>query len=173
MLSCNFLILVVWNSDCILLISRSHWVRLSFLYSFVCFTCLYEWNYQASVAYCTSSSKIYICLGISQARSTPSEDPELSPQEKRFIMEGSVSKEPVTVIPWKLILSKPPVWALIVSHFCHNWGTFILLTWMPTYYNQVLQRIIFSMIHIWQFVFVVSYLCTYAFLSSEEISLFI
>jgi ACS family sodium-dependent inorganic phosphate cotransporter len=30
------------------------------------------------------------------------------------------------------------VWALIISHFCHNWGTFILLTWMPTYYNQVL-----------------------------------
>ena len=25
-----------------------------------------------------------------------------------------------------------------MSHFCHNWGTFILLTWMPTYYNQVL-----------------------------------
>ena len=40
-------------------------------------------------------------------------------------------------IPWKLILSKRAVWALILSHFCHNWGTFILLTWMPTYYNQV------------------------------------
>ena len=39
-------------------------------------------------------------------------------------------------IPWRLLLSKPPVWALIISHFCHNWGTFILLTWMPTYYNQ-------------------------------------
>jgi hypothetical protein len=26
---------------------------------------------------------------------------------------------------------------LIICHFCHNWGTFILLTWMPTYYNQV------------------------------------
>jgi hypothetical protein len=25
-----------------------------------------------------------------------------------------------------------------VAHFCHNWGTFILLTWMPTYYNQAL-----------------------------------
>ena len=43
-----------------------------------------------------------------------------------------------TKVPWKLILSKRPVWALILSHFCHNWGTFILLTWMPTYYNQVL-----------------------------------
>ena len=43
-------------------------------------------------------------------------------------------------IPWRLLLSKPPVWALIVSHFCHNWGTFILLTWMPSYYNQVSWR---------------------------------
>lgn len=75
-----------------------------------------------------------------QAYSSPTEDPEISTQEKRYIMEGSRSKEPVTVIPWKLILSKAPVWALIVSHFCHNWGTFILLTWMPTYYNQVLKR---------------------------------
>ncbi|KNA19469.1 hypothetical protein SOVF_061400 [Spinacia oleracea] len=86
-----------------------------------------------------SLGSIWFALWLAKARSTPSEDPELSPQEKRFIMEGSVSKEPVTVIPWKLILSKPPVWALIVSHFCHNWGTFILLTWMPTYYNQVLK----------------------------------
>ena len=25
-------------------------------------------------------------------------------------------------IPWRLLLTKPAVWALIVSHFCHNWG---------------------------------------------------
>ena len=30
------------------------------------------------------------------------------------------------------------MWAIIVCHFCHNWGTFILLTWMPTYYADVL-----------------------------------
>jgi ACS family sodium-dependent inorganic phosphate cotransporter len=41
-------------------------------------------------------------------------------------------------IPWKLLLSRKEVWAIIACHFCHNWGTFILLTWMPTYYNQVL-----------------------------------
>ncbi|GKA47700.1 ascorbate transporter, chloroplastic [Tanacetum coccineum] len=75
----------------------------------------------------------------SVAHSTPSEDPKISAEEKKHILGGSVSKEPVTAIPWKLILSKPPVWALIISHFCHNWGTFILLTWMPTYYNQVLK----------------------------------
>ncbi|KAL6747732.1 sodium-dependent phosphate transport protein 1, chloroplastic [Haematococcus lacustris] len=42
------------------------------------------------------------------------------------------------VIPWRALLSRSEVWAIIVCHFCHNWGTFILLTWMPTYYNQVL-----------------------------------
>ncbi|KAK9757925.1 hypothetical protein RND81_01G195300 [Saponaria officinalis] len=86
-----------------------------------------------------SLGSIWIALWLAKARSSPAEDPDLSTQERRFISEGSISKEPVTVIPWKLILSKPPVWALIVSHFCHNWGTFILLTWMPTYYNQVLK----------------------------------
>ena len=42
-------------------------------------------------------------------------------------------------IPWKLLLSRKEVWAIIISHFCHNWGVFILLTWMPTYYAQVLK----------------------------------
>lgn len=73
-----------------------------------------------------------------QAYSSPKDDPDLGAEEKRLILEGGVSKAPVSDIPWKLILSKAPVWALIISHFCHNWGTFILLTWMPTYYNQVI-----------------------------------
>ncbi|XP_023528674.1 ascorbate transporter, chloroplastic [Cucurbita pepo subsp. pepo] len=86
-----------------------------------------------------SLGSIWFALWLRKAYSSPKEDPGLSAKEKRIIFDGSVSKEPVEVIPWKLILSKAPVWALIISHFCHNWGTFILLTWMPTYYNQVLK----------------------------------
>ncbi|KAH0448013.1 hypothetical protein IEQ34_021813 [Dendrobium chrysotoxum] len=86
-----------------------------------------------------SLGSVWFAVWQSKAYSSPNEDPELSLDEKRLILDGSVSKEPVKSIPWRLILSKPPVWALIISHFCHNWGTFILLTWMPTYYNQVLK----------------------------------
>ncbi|XP_057851233.1 sodium-dependent phosphate transport protein 1, chloroplastic [Cryptomeria japonica] len=71
--------------------------------------------------------------------SSPLEDPHLRVEEKNLILGNSKEKERVESIPWRLLLSKPPVWALITSHFCHNWGTFILLTWMPTYYNQVLK----------------------------------
>nr|XP_043622477.1 ascorbate transporter, chloroplastic [Erigeron canadensis] len=86
-----------------------------------------------------SLGSIWFAFWLSKAHSSPSEDPEISAEEKKYILGGSVLKQPVTAIPWKLILSKAPVWALIVSHFCHNWGTFIILTWMPTYYNQVLK----------------------------------
>ncbi|OMO78764.1 Major facilitator superfamily [Corchorus capsularis] len=86
-----------------------------------------------------SLGSIWFALWLSKAYSSPKDDPGLSKEEKKLIMGGSISKEPVKVIPWRLILSKAPVWALIISHFCHNWGTFILLTWMPTYYNQVLK----------------------------------
>lgn len=75
---------------------------------------------------------------IKGASSSPQQDKMISPEEKRYIAQNSVTKMPLKSIPWKLLLSKKPVWALIGSHFCHNWGTFILLTWMPTYYNQVL-----------------------------------
>ncbi|XP_073288695.1 ascorbate transporter, chloroplastic-like [Primulina huaijiensis] len=86
-----------------------------------------------------SLGTIWFAMWLSKAYSSPKEDPRLSTEEKALILGGSLSKEPVSKIPWKKILSKAPVWALIISHFCHNWGTFILLTWMPTYYNQVLK----------------------------------
>ncbi|KAL8541166.1 hypothetical protein ACS0TY_002438 [Phlomoides rotata] len=86
-----------------------------------------------------SLGSIWLAVWLSKAHSSPKEDLNLSLEEKKLILGGNISREPVSSIPWKKILSKGPVWALIISHFCHNWGTFILLTWMPTYYNQVLN----------------------------------
>ncbi|CAI2165147.1 6557_t:CDS:2 [Funneliformis geosporum] len=37
-------------------------------------------------------------------------------------------------IPWRLILSRREVWAILVSYFCNSWGFFIFFTWLPTYY---------------------------------------
>ena len=88
-----------------------------------------------------------------QAFSSPADDPSLSPSERSLLASPSSSSQPedsagggvhmegaplqLAGIPWGLLLSKAPVWAIIISHFCHNWGVFILLTWMPTYYHDV------------------------------------
>lgn len=37
-------------------------------------------------------------------------------------------------VPWRVLLSSPAVWALVVNHFCSNWGLYMLLTWLPSYF---------------------------------------
>ena len=39
-------------------------------------------------------------------------------------------------LPWSSLLRSKPVWAIIVCHFCNNWGGYVLLAWMPTYITQ-------------------------------------
>ncbi|CAI5990847.1 unnamed protein product [Closterium sp. NIES-64] len=42
------------------------------------------------------------------------------------------------VTVWQL-LSHPASWAIIIANTVNNWGYFILLSWMPLYFNQVLH----------------------------------
>ncbi|KAL0712330.1 hypothetical protein Bca4012_019308 [Brassica carinata] len=56
-----------------------------------------------------SLGSIWFLLWLKYAYSSPKDDPGLSDEEKKVILGGSKPREPVTVIPWKLILSKPPV----------------------------------------------------------------
>ncbi|CAG8788487.1 35827_t:CDS:2 [Gigaspora margarita] len=37
-------------------------------------------------------------------------------------------------IPWKLILSRHEVWAILIGQFCNAFGNFILLNWLPIYF---------------------------------------
>lgn len=42
-------------------------------------------------------------------------------------------------IPWREILGKKPVWAIIVAHFSNNWGLYVLLAWLPSYFSSQLN----------------------------------
>mmetsp|Transcript_56729 Transcript_56729/g.179305 ORF Transcript_56729/g.179305 Transcript_56729/m.179305 type:complete len:339 (+) Transcript_56729:165-1181(+) len=41
-------------------------------------------------------------------------------------------------VPWKEIVATTPFRALTYVHFCQNWGHFTLLSWLPTYFSQLL-----------------------------------
>jgi ACS family sodium-dependent inorganic phosphate cotransporter len=41
-------------------------------------------------------------------------------------------------IPWRAILSKGPVWAIVIGHFANNWGLYVLLSWLPSYFASQL-----------------------------------
>jgi len=43
---------------------------------------------------------------------------------------------PPTSIPWLTIAREPAVWAIVLAHFCSNFGFNILLLWLPTYLHH-------------------------------------
>ncbi|KAJ6670709.1 SOLUTE CARRIER FAMILY 17 [Salix viminalis] len=55
-----------------------------------------------------SLGTVWFAAWLSKAHSSPHDDPQLRPAEKKLIFANSFSKEPVETIPWGLILSKAP-----------------------------------------------------------------
>ena len=69
--------------------------------------------------------------------STPEAHPRVTQIELQTIRDGEEQGLPEAQPPsLRQILSKPAVWAIIVSHFCANWGSYVLLAWLPTYINK-------------------------------------
>ena len=42
------------------------------------------------------------------------------------------------VVPWGAIVTSTPLRALAYVHFCNNWGFYVLLAWLPSYFTQEL-----------------------------------
>ncbi|XVE66492.1 hypothetical protein DITRI_Ditri08aG0083700 [Diplodiscus trichospermus] len=42
-------------------------------------------------------------------------------------------------IPWKRILISWPVWAIVVNNFTFHYALYVLMNWLPTYFEQGLQ----------------------------------
>jgi ACS family sodium-dependent inorganic phosphate cotransporter len=67
------------------------------------------------------------------AANSPEEHKTIHPLELQYIKANRPEMARVEKIPWKALLSKMPVWALVVNHFCVSWGFFMFLAWLPVY----------------------------------------
>lgn len=73
-------------------------------------------------------------------RASPAHHRHMSASERSLLAgPGIISSEPRkgswSEVPWRKLLSTPAVWALISNHFCSNWGLYVLLTWLPSYFK--------------------------------------
>eukprot|EP00242_Pyramimonas_sp_CCMP2087_P006381 CAMPEP_0198206246 /NCGR_PEP_ID=MMETSP1445-20131203/9780_1 /TAXON_ID=36898 /ORGANISM="Pyramimonas sp., Strain CCMP2087" /LENGTH=435 /DNA_ID=CAMNT_0043878865 /DNA_START=328 /DNA_END=1635 /DNA_ORIENTATION=+ len=50
-------------------------------------------------------------------------------------------EEPVkpTAIPWLRLLSTAPVWAIVINNFCFHYIVYVLMAWLPTYFEKALK----------------------------------
>ncbi|KAG8247447.1 hypothetical protein J6590_061237 [Homalodisca vitripennis] len=73
------------------------------------------------------------------AKNSPEEDPHISAEELKFIKDSlgdshNNLKETIKIKhPWGKILTCVPLWALILSNFCINWGHYTILTLLPMF----------------------------------------
>ncbi|CAN1846497.1 Probable anion transporter 4, chloroplastic [Linum perenne] len=64
----------------------------------------------------------YIQRGSKKQKSTPAKE---QPKTKWMLP------------PFGRLLSKMPTWSLIVANAMHSWGFFVILSWMPIYFNYI------------------------------------
>jgi len=70
------------------------------------------------------------------AETEPADHPRVSAAELSIIESGQSTEtttEPPTI---RAFLRSKSVWAIIVSHFCSNWGGYVLLSWLPIYFVE-------------------------------------
>ncbi|XP_046549719.1 uncharacterized transporter slc-17.2-like isoform X3 [Haliotis rubra] len=89
---------------------------------------------------------LWTLLWILLARNQPSQVPSISTEEKSYIeasLRHRVQMSRVRRIPWRSMFTSRPVYALMADNFLTNYGLYMLLTQMPTYFNDV-HRLDFS-----------------------------
>ncbi|XP_067687722.1 vesicular glutamate transporter 3-like isoform X2 [Haliotis asinina] len=89
---------------------------------------------------------LWTLLWILLARNQPSQVPSISAEEKAYIeasLRHRVQMSRVRPVPWKSMFTSRPVYALMADNFLTNYGIYMLLTQIPTYFNDV-HRLNFS-----------------------------
>ena len=81
---------------------------------------------------------VWYLFWYSRVTDTPETHPTIASTEVAYIREHVPPIPSNATIPWRHLLSKTAVWAIVINHFCSNWGFYVILTWLPTYFTQAL-----------------------------------
>nr|CAD7201137.1 unnamed protein product [Timema douglasi] len=76
---------------------------------------------------------IWFIIWMYVVKEGPEMDPKISPQELEYLQNILGQTDKNLVHPWRAFFTSMPVWAVIVAHFCENWGFYTLLTQLPTF----------------------------------------
>lgn len=76
---------------------------------------------------------IWVFFWVRFGASSPENHPTISPEERAHIVEGRGASLERTGVPWRVLLSRAPVWSLIVTTFAVAWMVWLFVAWLPTY----------------------------------------
>ncbi|XP_057994015.1 probable anion transporter 4, chloroplastic isoform X2 [Hevea brasiliensis] len=90
------------------------------------------------------SGFLWVLVWFSAISSTPYQSSQISRCELKYIMGKKQKSFPTenntkarVIPPFRRLLSKMPTWSLIIANAMHSWGFFVILSWMPIYFNSI------------------------------------
>ncbi|MGA2116174.1 MAG: MFS transporter [Bryobacteraceae bacterium] len=66
-------------------------------------------------------------------RDDPMKNPRLNGAERALLKESSKLAAGHRDMPWRQALRSRPVWMLCIQYFCHSYGWYFYMTWLPSY----------------------------------------
>lgn len=71
-------------------------------------------------------------------REPPTADPRLTPQERALLAGMAPAATADRSMPWRRLLLRHRLWATVAAHFASVWTLYVLLSWLPSYFRDVL-----------------------------------
>ena len=66
-------------------------------------------------------------------------DPHESTVERELLLANARPVQSGEPVPWRRLLVRVPVFALVCGHFASNWTLYVLLAWLPSYFREALH----------------------------------
>ncbi len=79
---------------------------------------------------------VWVAVWLYFAADRPETSTRIGAAELELIMSMRSAEPRAVRVPWAEIAREKAVWAIVVAHFCSNFGFNILLLWMPTYLHH-------------------------------------
>jgi len=79
---------------------------------------------------------VWVAVWLYVAADRPETSSRVTTPELELITSMRTAEPRAVQVPWAAIAREPAVWAIVVAHFCSNFGFNILLLWLPTYLHH-------------------------------------
>jgi ACS family sodium-dependent inorganic phosphate cotransporter len=80
---------------------------------------------------------VWVAIWSGSVRNDPARDPRISAPERALLAPSRPRVPTRSHVPWRLLLLRAPVWAMVSGHFATTWSLYVLLSWLPSYFKEV------------------------------------
>jgi ACS family sodium-dependent inorganic phosphate cotransporter len=80
---------------------------------------------------------VWAVIWLARIRNDPAADERITAAELALLRTRSAPADKAALVPARSLLTRPPVWAIFIAHFCNNWGLYLLISWLPSYFRAM------------------------------------